>query len=534
MPRCVTTTAAPGHLAKSVVPASVTALLDQLHHNPATPVVSWRSETVSGEQLRRAVLVAADRLRQVGVGAGSTVGVATSDNHPIMLVARYAAHLVGAAVTHVRSVNPRADVHPLSWVETRALLASTGASVVLTDEVDAGVIRDGLGHALGSPPVLALSLNPRAPAAPVFPPVHPDDTAVIAFTSGSTAAPKAIRLSFRAWDERVRRYQPSGAGRQPAVFLAVTPLHHTVATMIDAVLAGGGQAVLVDSFNPDEVLELVSRHQVTDTYMAVPHLYTLLDLSGAARTQLSPLRTLIYSGTPAAPHRVAEAAAALPGRVVQLYGSTECGGVANLTPLDHAEPELLGTVGRPLPWVEVRLCPEGKWGDRTGAAGEICVRSPTGMDGYLGEATPQEAPIGWVRTGDLAHWDRYGYLVLDGRVGSAIKTNGLRVFPESVEQALLSHTDVVEAIAYGTADADRVEEVRAAVRLRAGASCNEADLRAHVAALLSPLHAPVRVLFLAHLPTTSTGKPDRRRLQLTAANQASHRPVAAIAPENRL
>jgi acyl-CoA synthetase (AMP-forming)/AMP-acid ligase II len=488
----------------------VVRLLRALAVEPARPVLlSPAGRTTTAAGLAGAVTAAHADLVDAGVRSATTAAVLVPPNHPSSLVARYALHLVGAAVAYLQSANPRESRGPLALEAQADLLAQTGADVLVVNPAEAArgqAIVDLVGRA-----VRLVLLDPARPVPPGVPAARwgPDACAVIAFTSGSTRRPKGLRQSFAAWDARVRGYRPAGDGA-PATLLVTTPAQHTVGCMVDSVLISGGRVVLQAGFEVDDVLAAIERERVTDLYLPTPHLYRLTAAARRHPVDLTSLRGVVYSGTPASPPQVRAALDVFGSALVQLYGSAEAGGICALSPLDHLEDALLGTVGRPFPWVRVGvLATDGPGEVARGAVGEVAVRSRTAMDSYLDPAEP--APVGgWLRTGDLGHWDRYGYLELDGRLGHVIKVGGLKLYPASIETSLRSHPAVEQAMVFAIEDADRVETVQAAVVLRAPASA--AELVAHVVANLSEQHAPQGISFWPTLPTDPAGKPDRARL----------------------
>ncbi|NJQ14043.1 class I adenylate-forming enzyme family protein [Streptomyces bohaiensis] len=500
-------------------------VLWRLARTPSRAVLGPGDGDLDGPAVVDAVLATAGGLRRAGTGPGATVAVLTGPNHPAMLVVRYAAHLLGAAVVQIRSANPRSDADQLPAATQARLLRECGATVLVTDEDHAaraadlrdradGALRTA-GYGFTAPDVMDL-LGEDPVRAEELPEYAPERRAVVAFTSGSTAEPRGIDQSFAVWNHLVASFPGTTDPAAPAVMLAVTPLSHTIGPMADAVLAEGGRVLLHAGFDTAAVLRAVADHRVTDVYLAVPHLYALVEDPATARADLSPLRRVIYSGTPAAPHRIAAAHALLGPALIQLYGTTEAGGISNLTPEDHREPELLPTVGRPFPWVEVLIREPGSDTEvPRGEEGEVWVRSRTVMDGYSADPahTARTLRDGWLCTGDLGHWDRYGYLRLAGRSGQVVKSGGLKIHPVAVESALLSHPGVARAAVYGVRDADHREHVHAAVVPRPGATCSAEELRAHVGAALSPLHAPVAFAFRESLPLTERGKPDTALLR---------------------
>ncbi|MER7661961.1 fatty acid--CoA ligase family protein [Streptomyces sp. NPDC096193] len=492
-------------------------ILDALERDPARAVVHGPGTTVAAGELGDSVLGTTAVLHARGIGHGDAVGVLTGPNHPLMLSARYAVHLLGATSVYIRSMNPRTDTETFSLATQTELLRDIGAFLLLVDEESA---QRGRWLARRLPGLTVLPIPREAPARAAlpthFPPVRPEALASVEFTSGSTGRPKMVAQRYGTREDLVDRLAHGLDPRGPATLLSVTPISHTTAPMADAVLSTGGTVVLHDGFETEAVLRAFTEHRVTDVYLAVPHLYRLLDHPGITTADLTSLRRVTYSGTPAAPARVARAVEIFGDVLIQVYGSTEAGGITCLTPLDHREPELLGTVGRPFPWValEIRVAGSPVPAER-GQTGEIWVKSPTVTAGYLDdeELTGATLKDGWLRTGDLGHWDRYGYLRLDGRVGDVIKHGGLKLDPAAIEGALLRHPQVRQATVFGVRDSDLVEQVHAAVELRNGAPRTSCDLRGFVAATLTPEHTPVRISVWPQLPLTPSGKPDRAYLR---------------------
>ncbi|MGW2652423.1 class I adenylate-forming enzyme family protein [Streptomyces sp. NPDC001478] len=524
-------------------------LLHAWTRRPDAPAVYWSGLRLTARDCLSSVLGTAAALRDAGIAPGDTVALLTAANHPTALFARYAAHLLGAAVVSVRAANPRSDAEMLPAEVQAAVVRDTGSRLLVADETTAA-----RASALLSPALRGLLLpapGRTAPRAHGFPdpvpegaaalapdavaPYDPGARARITFTSGTTGLPKGIVQSHRTWNATVGVYPAAPGPDGPARILAVTPVSHTVGSMVDAVLASGGSVVLHDHFDADAVLDAFGRLGVTDTYLAVPHLYRLTErLAGGGGPDLSALRRVVYSGTPAAPRRIAEALRWFEGPLSQLYGSSEAGGICGLDRLDHREPELLGSVGRPFPWVGLRLCdPDTGREVPRGAAGEVCVRSATVMDGYLGRAaTEGRTPDGWLRTGDLGLLDVYGRLRLTGRLGQVIKSGGQKVHPAAVERVLTECPAVRQAVVFGVTDEDRVERVHAAVSLHPGSEDDEARLRAHVGARLDSAHVPVRISRWPELPLNDSGKPDVRYLR-GLARAAESGPGAGIRGERR-
>ena len=500
-------------------------ILSALIREPERVVVIGTGLSLTAGTLTQSIFAVASLLRQNGATHGTTVAILTEANHPHMLTIRYAAHLVGAAAVYIRSSNARSDEQMLSAADQAQMLTEVGADLLVTDAASLGrgreLCRDlacsavaadlhlaatsesaaGLGHATHTLPDANYGRHSRL---------------VVVYTSGSTGRPKGVCHSYGAWNNMAAGFEAVVRGTSPPRFLAVTPISQTVGVMLDGTLAAGGSVVLRDRFSVDEVLYAIAELGVTDCYFAVPHIYALTDDIRIAATDLSELRNVIYSGSPAAPHRIAQAVRVFGRTLLQSYGSTEAGPISYLGPWEHLKPDLLPTVGRPYPGVRVRVSQPGHRRELPpGRTGEIWVKSGNLMSEYLSDPglTAQVLRDGWLRTGDLGFLDDNGYLRLVGRIGYAIKNRGLKLYPDTIEKTLMMHPDVSGAAVIGISHRKDYEEAYAAVILRPGATSALSELREHLNVALSADQAPATIAHWSILPVDDSGKTDKRRLR---------------------
>lgn len=503
----------------------VTAILDNLNTRPDQTALRWRGRTVTAAELHRAVTDAAEGLRGLGVGPGTAVGLLTEPNGPLGLIGRYAANLLGATVLYVRSTNPGPDSPELPAADQAEILRAARADLLLVDAANAPRGREVAALLEGAVAVAALDEAGHVDSVVEAAAGQREEAAVpggavVIFTSGSSGRPKGVVKSFTAWNGAVLSAYPYFPAQ---TFLVITPVGHAVGPLLDIVLAAGGALVLHQRFDAGETLRAVAEEGINSVYMATPQLYALLDHPDLATTDLSTLRQVTYGGCPASPRRLAQALES-PFRdvLVQTYGTSEAGSIALLGSPEHHKPELLPSVGRPFPGVEVRILdPETAEELPAGETGEVVMRSAHVMSGYLAdpELTARTVRGGWLHTGDLGYTGEDGHLFLVGRISDVIKSRSERIHPAAVEKALTAHPAVVDASVYGVTDEDGLEFVHAAVVLAPGESVGAGRLREHVGALLSPLHAPVRIVAHEALPLGESGKLDRaliRRLDRTA------------------
>jgi long-chain acyl-CoA synthetase len=238
----------------------------------------------------------------------------------------------------------------------------------------------------------------------------------------------------------------------------------------------------------------------------------MLDAPAFARTDLSSLR-LAVSGAAPCPWDLAEEWRARTGvRILRGYGMTEL--FRPVSYLAEDPTDRPDAIGRPVPGVEVRAVDGGEADCAPGEPGELWIRSPAAMDGYLGAPGETRAVLanGWFRTGDLATISPDGYVSIVGRTRELILRGGYSVVPGEVEAALLAHPAVAEAAVIGVPHPDLGEEVAAFVTPRPGASIAPDDLIAHCRARLAAYKYPRRVTVLPELPKSATGKILKARL----------------------
>ncbi len=202
----------------------------------------------------------------------------------------------------------------------------------------------------------------------------------------------------------------------------------------------------------------------------------------------------------------------------QGYGLSET--AAALSGYRPDEPYRVGSVGRPLPGIEVCILDDENRRVAAGEAGEICARGPHIMRGYLNKekATREAIVDGWLRTGDIGHMDADGYIFVTDRKKDLIIKGAENVAPKEIEEGIYAHPAISEAAVFGVADDRFGENLVAAVVLRRGAAMTEAELQEHLSGYVAKFKVPARVVFLDELPKNTTGKIQKRALRDQFAN----------------
>jgi long-chain acyl-CoA synthetase len=503
------------------VPAQVDELAGRIGSGSLSALLAWRAlegpehgylsvEEESPFTFGELAQAAADldaRLAEAGAGRGDVVLVRIG-NDERFLPAVVAAWLRGAAAL---------PMHPAATgPEVARVVETLGVTVVVADP-------DDEVHADGLPvPVLALPRLTRGqPAGPVVlavpADVRGDEAALVLLTSGSTGAPKGVPLTHdNAWANlrsTVSAFR-SDAGPSPLPAspkppnLIANPLSHTAGVVrLLFALYVGRDIVLLRKFSGARTLRLVEQHGIDNLTLNPAMLRMLLDDAEPGQG-LGKVRYVSSGTAPLTPALRAAFEERFGVPVLQAYGQTEAfGGIA----IENVKDVLAGrrrpgSVGRPLPGVELRLVgPDGS-DVAAGEPGEICVRSASSMSGYLNSGPDAaNSSDGWLHTGDLGRLDEDGYLYITGRLKNTIICGGFNITPEEVEAALEDDEAVAEAVVVSWPD-ERLGEIPVAV---VESTAAEADLLASVAARLSSYKRPRRLIRVDRLPRVSNGKVDR-------------------------
>ena len=340
----------------------------------------------------------------------------------------------------------------------------------------------------------------------------PEDTALVLHTSGTTARPKIVPLSHANLCASAGHIGATLGLGQTDVCLNLMPLFHIhgLLACVLASLAHGGATVCGRSNGAAAFLTNLGVWKPT-WYSAVPTLHQAI-LAEAARLP-QPLATslrFIRSSSAALPPRVfAELEATFGVPVIEAYGMTEAAHqmASNPLPPGVRKPGSVGLAAGP----EVAILDGAGAVLPPGGTGEIVIRGANVTAGYENnpEANAQAWSNGWFRTGDLGHLDDDGYLFISGRLKEQINRGGEKISPREIDEALLAHPSVHQAVAFAMPHPTLGEDVAAAVVLRAGASVDEAQLRAFALERLPDFKAPTRIIVLAEIPKGATGKVQR-------------------------
>lgn len=347
-----------------------------------------------------------------------------------------------------------------------------------------------------------------------------EDLAVLAYTSGTTGEPKGAMLTHRNLLANLDQQMEIGDDqvREEDVLFLALPLFHIFGLNVPLglLVRNGASGLLLERFEPIETLRLIQEHRVTVLFGAPPMYTAWIDTPGADQYDLSSVR-LAISGASALSSEALERFDNLFGvKIYEGYGMTET--APTLTTNRMSEVPRAGSVGRPLPGVELRLVGEDGEEVELGDPGEILVRGPNIFKGYWKreEETTACFSDGWFKTGDVAIQDEEGYLYLVDRKRDLIIVSGFNVFPSEVEAALMEDQAVAEAAVIGEPHPYTGESVKAFVVAAEGTSPTEESILAGVSTRLARFKCPSSVEIVEELPRVITGKVLRRALRSDA------------------
>jgi acyl-CoA synthetase (AMP-forming)/AMP-acid ligase II len=460
--------------------------------------------------LREQVERKAEELTRLGITRGDRVAMALP-NGIELIVCFLAAALAGTAAPlnpgyktdefkfYLEDTSARALIVPVNGMEQARAAASQNTLLIKTDLSADGEVSFAAAASADSASVTL---------------ANSDNIALILHTSGTTSRPKRVPLSHENLLASARTVATTYKLTENDVSLCVMPLFHVhglVASTL-ATLGSGGTVVVVSRFNPLSFWSIVREHRVT-WYSAVPTIHQLLLArhKGGTRPHGSEQLRFIRSCSSAlSPTLMKDLESNFGAPVLEAYGMTEAAHQMASNPL-MPERRKPGSVGRAT-GVSVAILNDAGEQLRAGEKGEVSIKGPNVFSGYEEnpEANAAAFTNGWFRTGDQGFLDEDGYLNLVGRIKELINRGGEKIAPLEIDEALLAHPAVSEAVSFSVPDRIYGEEVAAAVVLNQ--SEDETALIEHCRSLLADFKCPKKIHIVDSIPRTATGKIQRRNV----------------------
>ncbi|GLZ07554.1 acyl-CoA synthetase [Actinomadura sp. NBRC 104412] len=395
---------------------------------------------------------------------------------------------------------------------TMARYAEAAAAV---DEVCPGMKLRASFDPFGDRPLVADLIEEQPDDGDAEVPTQPEDIISIMFTSGTTGRPKGVMQSMRMLGVSTNVSLLDFGFKRGELRYTASPMFHAAGMgSIYYGIARGFASLIMDQFDPRALVEWMKSGGLTGALLMPTMLKALLEVPGVRDQAYPNLRSIVYGGAPIGIDLLRDAMDVFKCDFFNSFGAgTEAAGQTMFYPEDHlralaGEEHLLGSIGRPMYGVDLRLCDDEGNDVPRGQVGEITTRSETVMSGYLDdpERTAEAVVDGWFRAGDLAWMDEDGYLFLAGRKSDMIIRGGENVYPVEIETVLLEHPSVAAVAVVGRPDEHWGEVVVAAIELRPGHELDEEALKRHCRERLAAYKVPVRFYAMEDMPRNVNGK----------------------------
>jgi long-chain acyl-CoA synthetase len=475
---------------------------------PHKTAIIAKDEELTFSALAQRVHALAAHLQKEGVRQGDRVGIFLPNTAAIAL-SYYATQKIGA-VTVILDARLRGK-------ELQRVLSDADLKLLI---VHSQLLPEaqGVSKSMESLPVWIVnsegdrSFENRliAPSTPLsLPRPSADDAALILYTSGTTGEPKGVVLSYQNLVQYPRVMREMRITDSSTVRGCILPMSHIVGPLVcNEVADKGFTLVIFDQINPVTLLEGIQKHRVT-VFEAVPIVFQLLlGVRNLPDYDTSSVKIAAMMGTSVPLPLLRAFKSAQPHiKVIQGYGLTETSPMITLVEPDRAV-EKIGSIGRAVPGVEVKVVDKNGTEVTADEPGEIITRGPHVMIGYFRkpEATAARIRDGWLYTGDIGKREEDGYYYHLGRSDDMIITGGLNVYPAEVENMIYGYAKVQETIVFPIPDEKRGMVIGAAIVARPSEAINEKELLSFLRANLANFKVPQKIVVRDSLPRTSSGK----------------------------
>ncbi len=447
-----------------------------------------------------------------GIRPGDRVGVMLP-NVPHFPIVYYGIVRVGGIVVPMNVLLKQREIaYYLEDSQAGVLIAWDG----FADEAQAGAARAGVPCRLVGPGELGRLMTEESPVDEIAD-VDAGDTAVILYTSGTTGVPKGAELTHA----NLTRNAEVSAGLfsldGTAITLGALPLFHSFGQTcgMNATVRAAGCLTLIPRFDPVKALEIIQRDRVT-VFEGVPTMYSaMLEVPNRDAYDTSTLRVCASGGASMPVELLRGFEAAFGCAILEGYGLSETSPVASFN--QPGRERKVGSIGTPIPGVEMKLVDDDGGEPEVGGVGEILIRGHNLMRGYWRnpQATAEAIDAdGWFRSGDLAVVDDDGYFFIVDRKKDMIIRGGYNVYPREIEEVLYEHPAVREAAVLGVPDSSLGEEVGAAIAVREGVAVTAEELYEFVRERVAAYKYPRRIWFVDDLPKGPTGKILKREIDI--------------------
>jgi long-chain acyl-CoA synthetase len=474
------------------------------HHPAEAPALIFNDVIINYAGFRQRVKAWAAFLQEKGLQKGEKVGL-LSKNCSEFVIAYFAVIKAGGVIVPFN--------YQLAMPEVAYILQDSQIRFLIsTSEVPVQAAMEEIGYNVQLQQFRYGDLDAGDAAKFKEVPEEENENCTIIYTSGTTGKPKGAMLSHRNLVENAKSYCEAIGVHQGDHSLCVLPMYHCFGwtCSVTGPLYMGGCIVAQQVYAVAKAVELIQKYKV-DIFCGVPTMMQML-LDDAKPEELARVR-FFFSGGASLPQKVSKDFTLKFGCPVQEgYGLSETSPVVSLTPRNLIK---VGSIGRSITGVEVEIRDEHDQKVPVGVVGELCVKGPNVMLGYLNkpEATAEAMRGGWFHTGDMAYEDEDACYFIVDRLKDMIIAAGENIYPREIEELMYHHPAVKEVAVVGVPDKLRGQAVAAYVVLRDGMTATKPELRKFIKGKVANYKLPKYFVFMDQLPKNNTGKILKRALR---------------------
>jgi len=478
--------------------------IDTLHlanSKPEQVAISYHSEKITFSEMEREVQKFAGYFKTLGVCRGAKVAL-LCPNSPDFILSYWGINRAGGTVVPVNLM--------FTPEEIGFVLHNSGAEIIVVHPLIAKKFGSQALAGLGARHVVVLNGETKGKIAASEPCLAKDggedDIAAILYTSGTTGKPKGAVLTHKNFISDVVSLVRSTVITRHDNFLCVLPMFHSFAWTVCVLLPlyCGATTVILETFQPNETVNTIVDEDIT-FILAVPPMYGIL-LRKAKPGQLKNVYVAVSGGAPLPKEIYYAFTKKFPINFIEGYGLTEAAPVVSINPVAGIKKP--GSIGKPLPDIEVIIGDEQGQEVPRGEVGEILVKGENVMQGYYkDEQAASEAFVnGWLRTGDMGLMDEDGYIFIVDRKKDIIIVSGFNVYPREIEDLLYSHPQIEEAAVIGVPDETRGEVPKVFIVPKEGEEIDKKEVLAFLKPKLAQYKLPREIEIRESLPKNAAGK----------------------------
>jgi long-chain acyl-CoA synthetase len=496
--------------------------------SPDRPALHFQNHTLTYHDLKYASDRLASGLKGIGLGVGDRVAILLP-NVPHFVFSYFALLKIGVTVIPISIMDKAAEIHhQLDDAEVRGIIYWQGVREYVRQAIN-GLDQCNklivLGEKSGESEVQLTALMETHAPYDHLDHVDPDDTAFVFYTAGITGRPKGAELSHHNILSNVEACQSFFKFTQDDSIVAELPLSLPVGLtlILSTFMYAGASIYLMPKFDAASILPFIAEKKPT-YFIGMPSLYhALVSLELKEIPRLNNIKFWLSIGDALKPEIFEAFEARFTGIILEGYGLTEAGPVVSFnSPTRERKP---GSIGLPLPGIDLKILDQDGEEVRTGQVGEICIQGPGIMKGYLNkpEATKTALADGWLHTGDLACLDESGFPIIVARKKNVIMKSGFSVYPREVEKFLSAYPKIQEAVVVGLPDSTVGEEIHASVVLKPGEEATQEEIITYCREMMAAYKAPKTVHFGLSLPKGPSGRVLREEVKQILMDKQRYR-----------